>query len=92
MAIRNLVADIQKGINTKESFRILKVLLSLIPNEDLYIEFFTSLKIQIRELYLMIKQENEDYEKLCVEIKNSIRFRASDDVDHPWYIEQASSK
>jgi hypothetical protein len=92
MAIRNLVADIQKGINTKESFRILKVLLSVIPNEDLYIEFFTSLKIQIRELYLMIKQENEDYEKFCVEIKNSIRFRASDDVDHPWYIERASSK
>lgn len=92
MAIRNLIADIQKGINTKESFRILKVLLSVIPNEDLYIEFFTNLKIQIREIYLMIKQENEDYEKFCVEIKNSIRFRASDDIDHPWYIESASSK
>ena len=91
MAIRNLVADIQKGINTKECIRILNVLLTASPKEELYANYFSNLKLQIRELKLMIAQENEDYEKLCVEIKNSIRFRANGDPTHPWHIEPASS-
>ncbi len=91
MAVRNLVADIQRGNNTNENLRIIDVMLSIKPNEELYADLFKSIQAKMEEVKRMITIEDEDFEKICSEIKNCIRYRASEDIRHPWYIQSASS-
>ena len=92
MAIRNLIADIQKGENIKENLRILRVLLSVMPSEDLYKDIFYRIKNEVDAIEALLRNDNPDYKKICEKSKKAIRYRASDDPNHPWHIPIASSK
>jgi hypothetical protein len=90
MAIRNLIADIQRSQNIKENMRILQVLLSVRPNELEYSIFFDEIQNTYSNIESLINRDNSEYKNLCDQLKKSIRFRASNDPSHPWYINTAS--
>ena len=92
IAIRNLIADIQRGENIKENLRIAKVLLNAMPNEQIYASFFNRLRNSLIAIEALLLNDDPAYKKICEDAKRSIRYRANDDPNHPWYIKPLAPK
>jgi hypothetical protein len=92
MAIRNLIADIQRGENTKENLRILKVLLSAKPSEMVYRDIFERISNSVIAIEALLRNDDPGYKRICNDTKRSIRHRANDDPNHPWYIKPLAPK
>lgn len=88
MAIRDLFAGLEAHpSNQKETLYKLRVLLAMAPNESLYLRLFKELKDIWNEIGKAFPREPETVKKLAIEAKTSIRDRASDDPNHPWFVQ-----
>ena len=92
MAIRNLIADIQRGENINESLRILKVLLSAKPAEDIYRDLFNHIINSVTAIEALLRNEDLEYKKICENTKRYIRYRANEELNHPWHIKPLAPK
>lgn len=87
-AIRNLFAGLaEQPDGHKETLHKLRVILAMKPNEQLYVEFFDDLQQYTTEIGSNFRRDPELVKKLAIEAKERIRYRASSQPNHLWFVQ-----